>query len=460
MRRRTPLLALASCILVSGLAVSATADDRDELVRQREENTVQLEDLRAHLEGTEVELQDTYLALEATRQQVPIAQAELRLAEENLAAAERVQQQTADRLAVAEAELAKLGETIAHAEERTVRSREALGELARTTYQNGATLSAMSLVVGSGSSGDFATRMSAVDSAVRVQTAVLAEMSELEATARNAQERQEAVTVRVTELKEQADQAVVAADAARDAAAQKQAELLSLQARQESLAADLEGRRTQIEAQQTLIRQANEELAREIARIDEENRRRAEEERLERLRQEELRRQQELEAQRLAQQQAAEATTDTSRSEPVRPPAPTFAIGTPVPPPLYVTSPYGYRIYPITGGWFFHPGVDLRSKCGNRQYSVAGGTVADLRLEYNNGTHGNQVIINHGMINGSSYVSVYNHLSGFAVREGQAVSKGQVIGYTGTTGASTGCHVHLEIWKNGATIDPMSLPAY
>jgi murein DD-endopeptidase MepM/ murein hydrolase activator NlpD len=70
------------------------------------------------------------------------------------------------------------------------------------------------------------------------------------------------------------------------------------------------------------------------------------------------------------------------------------------------------------------------------------------------------VIINHGMINGSSYVSVYNHLSDFAVREGQAVSKGQVIGYTGTTGASTGCHVHLEIWKNGATIDPMSLPAY
>ena len=132
----------------------------------------------------------------------------------------------------------------------------------------------------------------------------------------------------------------------------------------------------------------------------------------------------------------------------------------PVPQPLYVTSSYGYRVYPITGGWFYHPGVDLRSKCGNRQYSVAGGTVDDLRLEYNNGTHGNQVIINHGMINGSSYVSVYNHLSGFAVREGQAVSKGQVIGYTGTTGASTGCHVHLEIWKNGATIDPMSLPAY
>lgn len=125
-----------------------------------------------------------------------------------------------------------------------------------------------------------------------------------------------------------------------------------------------------------------------------------------------------------------------------------------------MTSSYGYRVYPITGGWFMHNGVDLRSACGNSQVSAASGTVSAVKPAYGNGTHGNQVIINHGIIGGNSYVTVYNHLSRFAVSTGESVSQGEVIGYTGATGNVTGCHVHFEVWKNGSTIDPMGLPGF
>jgi len=127
----------------------------------------------------------------------------------------------------------------------------------------------------------------------------------------------------------------------------------------------------------------------------------------------------------------------------------------PVPRPLHVTSPYGYRVYPITGGWFMHKGVDLRSACGNPQVAAAAGTVVKIGYAASNGTHGNQVIINHGVLGGKSTVTVYNHLSRFAVSNGQRVAQGQVIGYTGATGNVTGCHVHFELWFNGSTVNPM-----
>lgn len=77
-----------------------------------------------------------------------------------------------------------------------------------------------------------------------------------------------------------------------------------------------------------------------------------------------------------------------------------------------------------------------------------------------NSTHGNQIFINLGVVNGSSWVAVTNHLSGFNVSPGQAVTQGQVIGWTGQTGDVTGCHVHFEVWKDGTEIDPMTLPAF
>lgn len=423
-RRRSIALLVAALAVSLGVALPAVgANERDTLSNELSSNKAEAEKLQSQLEGVDVSLQQTYLDLEATRAAIPAAAEALAGAERTLAGAAQVQQMIADRLAVAENELVVLAGDIEASQALIAESEASLGALARATYQNGgmATQNPITMLFGTQSTDDFLTQYVALDSAVRSQTAILSEVAELEAEQRNAEARQESVLQRIADLKAEADRAVAEADAARQVAADKRSELAGLEQSQAVLAADLESQKGALEEQQAKIAADNAELQRRIAAIDEANRRAG------------------------------------AGSGPVQP---SGSIIPPVPSPVYVTSPYGYRIYPITGGWFMHYGVDLRSACGNRQSAVAAGTVTDVRGAYGNGTHGNQVIINHGIIDGASYVSVYNHLSSFAVSAGQRVSQGQAIGNTGATGNVTGCHVHLEIWQNGKTIDPMTLPAF
>ncbi|WP_296666960.1 M23 family metallopeptidase, partial [Demequina sp.] len=73
------------------------------------------------------------------------------------------------------------------------------------------------------------------------------------------------------------------------------------------------------------------------------------------------------------------------------------------------------------------------------------------------GGFGNQVMVDHGFVNGNSLMTSYNHLTRFAVGSGQYVTKGQLVGYSGNTGTSTACHLHFETYVNGDTVDPMTL---
>lgn len=446
--RATLVLAVtAGLMLPAGLA---GAQSRDDLERQRAEAQEQIERLRSSLEGVDAELAETYLALEDANARLPIAEAALAGAEAELAAAEREAQVIADRLSVAEAEQGSLAEDIAAAEDKMATSQDALGELARNTYRGGTSMSTLSLVFDASSSEDFVRQYTALDAAVRSQTAVLDELEEAAAITRNREARQQAVTERITELKAEADAAVAVADEARAAAAAHRDEIEKIKDDQERLAADLEGQKEKVTVDLHEVRELDQDLADEIARIDEENRRKAAEE---------ARRQAEEEARRRAEQAARP-------NAPAPPPAPSGGGSSAsgfhpvVPTPMYVTSSYGMRLHPIQNIWWMHYGVDLRSACGNPQYATMSGTVTATKPARGNGTHGNQVMINHGMVGGDSYVTVYNHLTRFAVSPGQQVSAGQVIGYTGATGNVTGCHVHYEIWKNGSTIDPMGLPGW
>ena len=84
--------------------------------------------------------------------------------------------------------------------------------------------------------------------------------------------------------------------------------------------------------------------------------------------------------------------------------------------------------------------------------AATSGTVVWTRYLY---SYGNQVMLNHGMVNGAPLATSYSHLSGFAVSPGQYVSRGQVIAYIGTTGSSTGCHLHFMVYVNGSHVNPM-----
>ena len=114
-----------------------------------------------------------------------------------------------------------------------------------------------------------------------------------------------------------------------------------------------------------------------------------------------------------------------------------------------VTSPYGYRIHPVTGRQKFHSGVDIGAPYGTNIYAANSGTV--VVAGYNTGGYGNYVIINHG----GGYSTLYAHCSSLRVSRGQQVQRGQVIANCGSTGMSTGPHIHFEIQLNGKTTNPM-----
>lgn len=122
------------------------------------------------------------------------------------------------------------------------------------------------------------------------------------------------------------------------------------------------------------------------------------------------------------------------------------------PGPGPVTSPYGYRIHPIYGYWGLHNGTDFGTGCGAALWAGESGTVID---QYYDEVYGNRLYLAIGKVNGADIVLVYNHLSKYAVGEGAKVSRGQVVGYSGSTGWSTGCHLHFILMRNGDPVDPM-----
>ena len=149
----------------------------------------------------------------------------------------------------------------------------------------------------------------------------------------------------------------------------------------------------------------------------------------------------ELEAQRLAAQQQAQGGGGSS------------IVGTgqfawPTPSTSLITSYYGTRMHPVYGYERFHSGVDIGAADGATVIAADGGTVVTAGWS---GGYGNCVMIDHG----NGYTTLYAHLSSITVGSGQAVSRGDTIGYVGSTGVSTGPHLHYEVRQGGGTVDPM-----
>lgn len=114
----------------------------------------------------------------------------------------------------------------------------------------------------------------------------------------------------------------------------------------------------------------------------------------------------------------------------------------------YVSSPFGYRVHPVTGKYTMHNGVDLPAPKGTPIYATRSGYVTVATYHY---TAGNYVTINHQ----DGYSSVYMHMTHYVVGKGDYVKAGQLIGYVGSTGRSTGNHLHFGISYNGSYVNPM-----
>ncbi len=118
-----------------------------------------------------------------------------------------------------------------------------------------------------------------------------------------------------------------------------------------------------------------------------------------------------------------------------------------------VTSSFGWRVHPIFGYRSLHDGTDFGAACGTPIRAAAPGRVLE---EYFATAWGNRIIIDHGIHDGVGLATISNHLGSYAVGVGDTVARGQVVGYVGTTGWSTGCHLHFTVMQDGVPVDPMS----
>jgi hypothetical protein len=115
-----------------------------------------------------------------------------------------------------------------------------------------------------------------------------------------------------------------------------------------------------------------------------------------------------------------------------------------------LSSYFGYRTDPYYKIKKFHEGVDFSAPVGTEIYATGDGVVESA--ERSKGGYGNQIVINHGF----GYKTMYAHLQSFKVRNGERVTRGQVIGTVGSTGKSTSPHLHYEVWKSNKPINPIN----
>jgi len=115
-----------------------------------------------------------------------------------------------------------------------------------------------------------------------------------------------------------------------------------------------------------------------------------------------------------------------------------------------VASGYGMRVHPIYKTVKMHTGMDFTAPVGTEIHATGTGTVT--KVEYDGRGYGNNVIINHGY----GYETLYGHMSRVTVRPGQKISRGDLIGYVGNSGTSTGPHLHYEVRKNNNPVNPVN----
>ncbi len=483
------LRAGASALLVVVLLVlvgasPAGADSLDEL-RERKQSAENkraaaqdaIADLEAELEDTDKEMAAAYVRLQEIQAELPVAQAALEEAEGELDKARRAADDLSDRLEDAKADETELVERLEQDAITKDETRGSIAELARRAYRGEGNPDGVALIMGSESAQDFVTQFSLSQTALRTQSNSLTDLQQAEATSLNTQTRLEAVRDEITDLKAEADQAVLdAEDAAAEAEAHRTA-VEDLVAEEEENAQIIESRREVQLADKEDQEAASDKLSNDILAIigdtKAEKKRVKKAQAAQRRKNEIARKQAEAEAEAEAKKNNNTSKPKPKPNPPVRPkppasrppapkPKPPSSSGSPsgrgylnyATSPVHITSSYGWRMHPVLGYARLHAGTDFRAYCGTAIKASASGKVVGSSYR---GGFGNQVLINHGTVNGSNLMTSYNHLSRYAVSSGQSVKQGQVIGYSGNTGTSSACHLHLEVYVNGATVNPMSM---
>lgn len=435
--------ALLSAALLAGLTSPSFADKKDDLERQKRDANSAAQDAKKDLDASTQEFIEAAAALKAAQDKLDTAQAALEETRGKVAVASALDVQMQGKLDQSQAELRAARSELDQGEKRLRRSEQSVEEYAVQDYLDGDRgLRAFSGLL---QGDDPALYGEQVSLGSAVSDDQLATMQRLDATRVILKLKRQKVQRLRDQVKIQRQEAaanLVEKQQLETAAEQQTVQVTDLVTVREGAQA------TAAQAQAEDDRQYQEQRA-EAARLENE---------IKKIVAEELR-QAKLQAEREAREKAAREKA-AREGKPAPKPAPSSGTGStgdggatlskPVNGPI--TSPYGMRKHPITGVYKLHDGTDFGVGCGTPIKAAASGTILQ---QYFNAAYGNRVILNNGVKRGVSVVTTYNHLSKFAVRAGQKVERGQLIGYVGTTGYSTGCHLHFMVLANGSTVNPM-----
>ncbi|HEX2025577.1 MAG TPA: peptidoglycan DD-metalloendopeptidase family protein [Actinomycetota bacterium] len=395
-RIRRTLVALAGALALLGAAglPARSEPDRSRLEEIQHELETKEERLEAAREESR-DVRDELASAQARRQaltgEVRALQDQLAEARANLAAIEA-------ELEVAKAELRRWTEELRDARRDLSRQRSSLEDQAATAYKLGPGVY-LNVLLGSSDLGSLAERTAYVERVLTVSSYALEGIRVARGLVADRQEQVEAYEARVTDRVEQVRQ--------------RTEEIAALQAEQQSLLAqvDLEAE-AHADTLDTLA-EARERYEEAVAALE------AESARLEGVIQGA--------GSSGSGQYGGELFWPTSGS---------------------IVSGFGYRTHPVYGTARFHAGVDIDGACGQPIWAAEDGTV--ISAGYNGG-YGYATIIDHG----DGLSTLYGHQSSLGVSSGQSVKRGQHIGAVGTTGLSTGCHLHFEVRVNGEPVDPV-----
>jgi murein DD-endopeptidase MepM/ murein hydrolase activator NlpD len=409
-RRRTHAVATIAAslgvVLVAGLLGAPVGAANSITDRQKQLNR-DAAAIREQLEGTSGDLVDAAIALHRSQAALVGARAAEARAEAALAAARNRDAEVAAQLAFTQAQADKTAADLGSRRAQEADTRTTLGRIAREAYLTSG-LSGLAVAFDADSPQQFADRVTVAGTALRAQNSAIGRLQVMEADIRAQAALLGAVQVKVTELKRQSAMAVAERRADEEAAANAAASVAALVHTQAAAVALISARKAAEQARLNALERQQARLRAILA----------------------------------ARARAEPGGRSVARSG-------HGYLSFPVNAPI--TSGFGMRFHPVLHYWRLHAGTDFGAPCGTPVHAAADGVV--VRAGYAGG-FGNQVVLDHGRVNGVGLATSYNHLSRF-VRTGGRVERGEVIAYSGTTGLSTGCHLHFEVYVNGEHVNPM-----
>jgi murein DD-endopeptidase MepM/ murein hydrolase activator NlpD len=404
-------VAVTAALSVTLVPVSSadTAGDKNKL-------DANIARLSAAMEGTSQDLAKALIELQRTQAQLPGARQALSAAVAAQAVADSDNQTMATALAIAQADAAKAADALGRNARDSQVVQVQLANLVRNDYQQGG-VSGLSIALEATSPQDFSDRVAMMNTVMQVRNATLRGLDTMRAQGLAGQSYLLAVRRQMAVLKAESEAALARATASRKTAAAAQRNLDLLFVAQAGYETTLAAKKATQMTNLSTMQAESDSLTRQLA----------------------------------ARAQAAREAAAAGAQQPLTQSAPqTSGVGFLSYP---VNAPVSQEFRPRGDPLGYHPGIDFAVNCGSPVYAAAAGDVIMTTPESLSGGYGNRLIIDHGLQRGVDLTTTYNHLTSFVVSSGP-VARGQLVAYSGTTGFSTGCHLHFETREDGEPVNP------